>query len=397
MNYLLYVEHAAENLQFYLWLRDYEKRWQELPQADQELSPPWDSASVIPEAQTPASIPKTEAARSAQKILAQSELGTKSKPTGAGAFPGNASASFLPPGSANPFNTPPRTPNKSLDGDTPTTEIMPWDAASAPVKTPHYTETAADAFAAVDIKWQPFTIQPFRDEITRVVALYIAEGSPRELNLSNKEHAAVLHALTHTTHPSVFSSVKSTIEWSLRQQAHPNFVRWSLCNGNRPRVIFARGLGVALIVIGFVISIIMILSEQGKGMRAIAAAAWVLGISTLFAAWNGMCVVLHGFHHRHLRPWELWTHVYDSEMELKEADPMDLLAEGPNSYEDKPWDGQYKKRNIVRKVFDREVWVEEPALRQIQDAIFYQSIASGIVIAAVLVGITMAIPKGNLY
>lgn len=41
MNYLLYVEHAAENLQFYLWFRDYIKRFTDLPPQEKALSPPW--------------------------------------------------------------------------------------------------------------------------------------------------------------------------------------------------------------------------------------------------------------------------------------------------------------------------------------------------------------------
>ena len=40
MQYLLYVEHAAENLQFYLWLRDYTERFNALSENEKALSPP---------------------------------------------------------------------------------------------------------------------------------------------------------------------------------------------------------------------------------------------------------------------------------------------------------------------------------------------------------------------
>lgn len=68
-----------------------------------------------------------------------------------------------------------------------------------------------------------------------------------------------------------------------------------------------------------------------------------------------------------------------------------------NSYEDEPWVAKYEKRNIVRKVFDRQVWIQEPALRQIQDTIFLQAVGSAVVLSAVSVGIFVAIPKGNYY
>lgn len=41
MDYLVYVAHDAENLQFYLWLADYTKRFEALPQMAKDLSPEW--------------------------------------------------------------------------------------------------------------------------------------------------------------------------------------------------------------------------------------------------------------------------------------------------------------------------------------------------------------------
>jgi hypothetical protein len=67
------------------------------------------------------------------------------------------------------------------------------------------------------------------------------------------------------------------------------------------------------------------------------------------------------------------------------------------SWEDEPWVTRYEKRNIIRKIFDREVWIEEPVLRQIQDMIFLQSLAAAFVIGAVATAIFCAVPKGNFY
>jgi hypothetical protein len=39
MDYLVYIEHSAENLQFYLWYRDYVRRWNSLPTSQRALSP----------------------------------------------------------------------------------------------------------------------------------------------------------------------------------------------------------------------------------------------------------------------------------------------------------------------------------------------------------------------
>ena len=108
-----------------------------------------------------------------------------------------------------------------------------------------------------------------------------------------------------------------------------------------------------------------------------------------------MCVVLHGMHHRHLRPWELFADEDDYNVEMKDQS-MDSL-ESYHSYETEPWVARYEKRGGIRKIFDRETWIEEPALRQIQDTIFIQAILAALLGGAILTAIFVAVPRGNLY
>jgi hypothetical protein len=134
-------------------------------------------------------------------------------------------------------------------------------------------------------------VQPFREEMSRIITVYISDGAARQLNLSSRERTALLHALEVTTHPSAFRNVLKTVEWTLRRQAHPNFIRWSICNGNRPRVIFARGLGIGGIVAGIITALLITLSSAGRAWRVISLIPFMIGIATLIAAWKGMCVV----------------------------------------------------------------------------------------------------------
>lgn len=242
------------------------------------------------------------------------------------------------------------------------------------------------------------TAQPFRSEITRIISIYFAENAPRELNLSSRERQSVLHALQHTTHPSAFKSVVTTVEWSLRRQAHPNFIRWTICNGNPARVTFARALGAGGIVIGLVSSLLLTLSSAGRAWRILPFLAWFIGIATLIAAWKGMCIVLHGLHHRHLRPWELFTDAAEeSQLEKKTSSTMSLTSNENNSFQHEPWVPKYKQRNMVRKIFDREIWIQEPALRGIQDTIALQAVIAAAVGGMVMVGVFCAVPKGNFF
>ncbi|CAF9912467.1 MAG: hypothetical protein HETSPECPRED_000946 [Heterodermia speciosa] len=384
MNYLIYIEHAAENLQFFLWYRDYVKRFDALASGEKALAPVW-------------TVEQAEAeANATQNTLAPKTI----SPETAAVFKGT---DFAPPKASvvevrgNPFNTPPMTPNAERAS---MIQSETWSEVGSTFATSNksYNQKAGDAFQGADLKWQPFTIQPFREEVSRIISIYVADGAPRQLNLSSKERASLLHALAITTHPSAFRNVVHTVEWSLRHQAHPNFIRWTICNGNRPRVIFARGLGVGGIVGGIIAAVLITLSDAGRGWRVLSAIGFLIGVATLIAAWKGMCVVLHGMHHRHLRPWELFAEddsSSSSDFEMSKGS-FDTLGSS-NSYEDEPWVAKYEKRNIIRKVFDREVWIQEPALRQIQDTIFLQAVLGAFIISAVAVGVFVALPKGSFF
>ena len=41
MDFLVYIEHDAENLQFYLWYRDYVNRFTDIPVLQKALAPEW--------------------------------------------------------------------------------------------------------------------------------------------------------------------------------------------------------------------------------------------------------------------------------------------------------------------------------------------------------------------
>lgn len=50
MNYLKYIEHSAENLQFFLWYRSYVERFSLLPESEKVLSPEWTLSQAEAEA-----------------------------------------------------------------------------------------------------------------------------------------------------------------------------------------------------------------------------------------------------------------------------------------------------------------------------------------------------------
>ena len=47
MDYMVYVQQQAEDLQFFLWLQDFENRFEQLPADSKTLSPIWAESADI--------------------------------------------------------------------------------------------------------------------------------------------------------------------------------------------------------------------------------------------------------------------------------------------------------------------------------------------------------------
>lgn len=53
MNYVKYIEHSSENLQFFLWHRDYTARWEKLQSSEKALAPEWKASLADVDAVSP--------------------------------------------------------------------------------------------------------------------------------------------------------------------------------------------------------------------------------------------------------------------------------------------------------------------------------------------------------
>ncbi|ELR10569.1 hypothetical protein VC83_00221 [Pseudogymnoascus destructans] len=380
MDYMLYVEHSAENLKFYLWLHDYTERFNNLTESSKMLSPQY--IYVSPERTSLVTMP-LPAVPKRQSFTNEVFKGT--------VFDND------------PFRTP--CSSDSDLTDRPAIFSLPWSNVRIPGrKTPSPTKPnrtlAISAFAKTGMR-PPFSTQPFRTEISRVISTYLLPSSPHELNLSSRDRAALLAALERTTHPSAFIRARAAIDDSLHNQSHPNFVRWAIANGNPPRISFAWWGGIALLFFGTLIAMLLTLSRAPRGYRILAAIPWVIGAATFGAAREGLCVCLHAMRARQVRPWELFG---DSEAEVEmgkaELDGMSITTSGLSvmmGVGDAPWVGRYKKRGLLRRVFERQVRVVEPALREVQNTLFVQAALVAVLGTAVATGVFVAMPSGNFF
>lgn len=382
LDYLTYVTHEAENLQFYLWMVDYFQRFRNAPKSEKELSPPW----------------KNDASQPAWRLNDQMPV--------KGSTPLVAKEIDMHSEDISNGSTWDGGESEELDC-TQTLDSVKF--GMSPIKSP--VKHSHEKFAPRQWQISPQN-QPFRSEINRIINHYIAPGSPRELNLSHNDRATVLGALEYTTHPSALTLVKRMLDSTLRNQSHPNFVRWSICNGNKQWTFALRVFAIMNILIGFVIAIVLTLSKYSRWWRIFAAFEWWFGTTNIIAASQGLCVLLHRMHTRQYHAWETKDYTNDDdEAMLKGLDinfinyestkskwPVKMEVFGPaNNYGGEPWVDHHSRKSWWRKLFERRIPVQENGLKSIQNRMIRQAEAWALLITIPLTVAFVAIPKGNLY
>lgn len=138
MDFLIYIEHNAENLQFYLWYKDYCRRFAQLPDRQRALSPEWTPEPALPEKTT------TDKEKWPKEISA--ETAAVFKGTG---FDTTVKITGRENGQ-NPFSTPPRTPFHDPDSVTPSTVGWSENDSTLGHGPVDYNKKAAAAFQEVD-------------------------------------------------------------------------------------------------------------------------------------------------------------------------------------------------------------------------------------------------------
>ena len=206
LNYLIYIEHDAENLQFYLWMVDYYQRFRNAPEDEKKLSQPWKGITTV-NRQAGGEIEGGDNMLYPDLPELGIDMHSEDISSAAKDWDGESLNSFP---ETKETHIPPISPENEL-----TVPSGKRDKKSSSQKSTTNRR------------------QPFRSEINRIIDHYLAAGAPRELRLSQEDRAAVLQALRYTTHPSAFNLVKRMLDATLRNVSHPNFIRWSICNGNK--------------------------------------------------------------------------------------------------------------------------------------------------------------------
>ncbi len=152
MNYMQWIERSAENLKFFLWLRDYTERFNNLKDSDKLLSPEWtfeQNEAALAAVPTSASGPEKQNATN--DMFKGTDFDDSKKRVDA-------------ENSEDPFGTPPRTPadeaaRRSFSGQ-PWSHAQSESSSGVPSTTAESRRVqAGEAFESVGLK-QPCNSPP---------------------------------------------------------------------------------------------------------------------------------------------------------------------------------------------------------------------------------------------
>ena len=263
------------------------------------------------------------------------------------------------------------------------------------------------------------------------MAHYIEPGSDRELNISHRDRQNLQQRLQHTTHPSAFAPIIDVLSVTLRNQSHPNFIRWSMCNGNKPRVIALRGLAIFVLFTTVSVAVVLAMSHVSRWYRILCLPFLWFGIANLVASCKGLCILLYRRNTRESRPWELGgsdatlleegraqsslppTPPYirtptPSVPSCKNYDPDSfpssffddrLSTFGPSNkrFREEQWYARWTHRPWWRKLMIQKLEVKEEGLRLLQNKIVKQADWWATIVAFPLIIVLVALPKGNFF
>lgn len=262
-----------------------------------------------------------------------------------------------------------------------------------------------------------------------MVKHYIAESSPRQLDLTQQDRDACLHAIFHTTHPSALLPAFIVAEANLKGCSHPAFIRWSVSNSNKPKLVTNCSLGALFIALGLVLDVLLILSRLSYFLRILCVLLWWPGVTILDAAIRrGLCVFLHFRNVRQVRPWEVVNATIEEKLDdivasqsdahfhkhtrketasstlttlsSRGSDPLrksSLQTFGPKNEPDaEPWVRLYASKSVCARVFGETVPIQNQSLQLMQDRAMLVSIVWGGLVASVLTVASLFVPSRNV-
>lgn len=356
--YLKHIEHSSENLEFYVWFKNYEAgrltAFPEMPHGtsingkdDTSLNDGSESSL-----KKKGSIEENMSQATTAEVEGQEEYNFEDSEIYASIF------AFVNPGTGcGSTACSPATPKYKL----PFSVVAKIDAEGK--EEPIMPKTSTELITAQ------------RQELDTIRTLFLLPGSPKELNIPSSMRIRVLKALEDSTDAKNLAPVADHCWLLLKSCSHRNFVRLGVSNGTFETVCMATGLGIVLTVAGFLCMLLLAFASPGIGKssrwRGIGVwPMWSIGVGLILSGLRGSCFFLLLFSRRQPLPWE----EFEDDLSVNRK-PNGLM-----------------KFFSKLMIFDRKLKVKDDNLRRLQRKVVMQSLIGGMGFATMMVIVFLSLP-----
>ncbi|PVH89998.1 hypothetical protein DL98DRAFT_647660 [Cadophora sp. DSE1049] len=350
--YLKYIEHSSENLEFYVWFKNYQAgRLTAFPELPRALTP-IDVNGSGTNSQMSLAKPENDEKFQEQKIQQETEAQDYFNFEDSEIY--SRIAAFVSPGGAC-------GPKGCESG-----RLSPM--YKRPFSVVEKIEAEAEAKTSTEIESMR------RAELDTIRAVFLLPGSAKELNIPAPMRRKVLDAIATSTDAKHLEQVAEHCYLLLKSCSHRNFIRLGVSNGTFETICMATGLGIVLTVGGFLAMMLLAFASpsfrhcsrwRGLGVWPM----WSVGVGLILSGIRGSCFFLLLFSRRQPLPWERF-----------EDDPIVTK--------------QSRFVRLVSKlmIFDRKLKVKDDTLRRLQRKVVMQSVLGGMAFATLMVIVFLSLP-----
>ncbi|KAK2627226.1 hypothetical protein QTJ16_003192 [Diplocarpon rosae] len=349
--YLKYIEHSSENLEFYVWFKNFEAgrltAFPELPTGPNPLNGNISGSNSETNLARPHSDEKSQEAN-VQETETQDYFNFEGTEIYA------QMSSFISHGGAC-------GPKACQSGRLSPVYKRPFSVAE---------KMEADAEAKTSTEIQDIR----RVELDTVKRLFLLPGSPKELNIPDQMRRKVLDAIATSTEAANLAPVAEHCYLLLRSCSHRNFIRLGVSNGTFETICVATGLGISLTIGGMLAMMLLAFVTPSfrhcSRWRGLAIwPMWSVGLGLILSGIRGSCFFLLLFSRRQPLPWE--------------------------KFEDEPVVSERSKVTRILSrlmIFDRKLKVKDSNLRRLQRKVVMQSLLGGMGFATLMVTVCLLLP-----
>ncbi|KAJ0123787.1 hypothetical protein J7T55_012256 [Diaporthe amygdali] len=377
--YLKYVEHSSENLEFYLWYKNYEANYPKSKDEPSTAVPIKDLPSLPSDADAVSETTYSAMSSVAEIVAAKQSISSLSDSIVKAEAPCARAVKSEPKWTDRIFRWSLGSGNSSKRRH----RLGSGDACNARDGTCPF-DVDEEKGSAVPLplftKHSKAPQTENRAELDAAIATYLLAGAEKELNISHTLRQRALNNLQKSSDPRFIKPVADHIYEVMKNCSHRNFVSLGVSTGTYETICVGTVIGILNILAGFLLVLLRGLyphiGAHSRWEVFYSFPLWCVGTAVILVGTQGMCFIMLSLSRRQTLPWERFE-------DDGTAAPATPPASGTG------WRSKYRAFMNRTMAHDKNFKVEDKVLRRLQRMVLLQCWSGGL--AAAFCGVLLFI------